>query len=61
MAMPHELKNILDENNHIKISSDMEIIESLQLKGCSVNNVVFDWANYNDIFKKNKISKKDLI
>lgn len=60
--IPPKLQKILDKNNSINVTNDVELLKSFELEECSPNELTFFVNNYQTIFKKNKkVLKKELI
>lgn len=60
--IPSKLEKILDSNNQLIPKTDIELLNALELKNISPNEMTFFVNNYLTIFRKNKkIFKKQLI
>lgn len=60
--IPLKLKKILDKNNSIMVTNDIELLKSFELEETSPNELTFFVNNYLTIFRKNKkVSKKQLL
>lgn len=62
MPIPKKLKNILNEDNHMFLDNDHQIITKLELEKFTTQNIIFGVHNYSSIFKKNKkLTKSKLL
>jgi tryptophan halogenase len=61
MPLPDKLYKILDKNNSLIPKSDSQLLDMLELKESSVNELTFCVNNYSTIFMKNKKHKNKLI
>lgn len=53
-AIPLKLKKVLDKNNSITVSTDMDLLKAFELEETSPNELTFFVNNYLTIFRKNK-------
>jgi tryptophan halogenase len=53
-AIPLKLKKVLDKNNSITVSTDMDLLRAFELEETSPNELTFFVNNYLTIFRKNK-------
>jgi len=61
MPLPDALKRILDNNNSLIPKNDSQLLDMLELRESSVNELTFCVNNYSTIFMKNKKNKNKLI
>lgn len=54
MPIPSKLKKILDSNNSITITNNVDLLKSFELEYVAPNELTFFVDNYNAIFNKNK-------
>jgi tryptophan halogenase len=52
-SIPKKLSNLLTADGNISVQTNMELMEILETKESSVNELTFFVSNYNTVFKKN--------